>query len=684
MATETPPAPTDSDHRTVAPLRLELRDGRMQLRAAPPRRVELADATVGMVIRRGGERLEWHAESLRADGLEALWVETGMRVELRSAEVDGALVLSLALENCGDEAVVLEEIAPLSVRGSQGVHLGGGAAHWSVFRNGYQSWSATRAYRMDEADRDPAWGFLRESHVDVRHRAAGRAGVLRSDLVTVIVDRDSGAALGLGFLDARAFFGAVVVEAPRGRLRRLAAVLDADGVALPPGGRLELPPLWLAAAADGEELLAAWAAAAGRAMQARVDDDSPVGWCSWYYYFDRVREADIIENLAPLAALRDRLPCDYVMVDDGYQRAIGDWFETNDKFPRGMRWLATQIRAAGFQAGIWLAPFLVRREARLFRERPEWLLRTPSGRPRRACWNPVWGLRAPAYALDTTHPEVLAWLADLARTAVHQWGYRVLKCDFLYAAALPGVRHDAGATRAQALRRGLQAIRDGAGDDAFLLGCGCPLGPAVGLVDGMRIGPDVAPFWTSWISRWLLRDRHGVATRNALRNILTRAFMHRRLWLNDPDCLMVRGDETALTLDEVRSLAAVIGLSDGMFVLSDRMDALGEKRRGLLEQAHALRGGAARVVDLFASGLPELVHTAYEERMAIGAFNFGERAVDRVIGIEMPVADNQVRELWSDAVLPVRDARVVLGAVPPHASRVLLCDPPPRSTTSDA
>ena len=71
----------------------------------------------------------------------------------------------------------------------------------------------------------------------------------------------------------------------------------------------------------------------------------------------------------------------------------------------------------------------------------------------------------------------------------------------------------------------------------------------------MRIGPDVAPFWTNWISRWLLRDRHGVATKNAVRNTLTRAFMHRRLWLNDPDCLMVRDGETALTLDEVQSLA---------------------------------------------------------------------------------------------------------------------------------
>ena len=40
--------------------------------------------------------------------------------------------------------------------------------------------------------------------------------------------------------------------------------------------------------------------------------------------------------------------------------------------------------------------------------------------------------------------------------------YRMLKLDFLFAAAIPGGRRDPSATRAQALRRGLQALRDAA------------------------------------------------------------------------------------------------------------------------------------------------------------------------------------------------------------------------------
>jgi alpha-galactosidase len=316
----------------------------------------------------------------------------------------------------------------------------------------------------------------------------------------------------------------------------------------------------------------------------------------------------------------------------------------------------------------------VRPEARLFSARPEWLLRTPAGRPRRACWNPVWSLGRPAFALDTTHPEVLEWLTQLARTVVQQWGYRILKLDFLYAAALPGVRYDREATRAQALRRGLQAIRAGAGADAFLLGCGCPLGPAIGIVDGMRIGPDVAPFWANWVSRWLLRGRHGVATSHAVRNSLTRAFMHRRLWLNDPDCLMVRADETALTVDEVQTLAAVIGLTDGMLVLSDRIDALPEERRALVEKTYRLLGGTASVSDLFASDPPTVVRSTYRDRAVIGVFNFADRAVDRTIEVGIAVRGDSVRELWTDTVLPVREGRVEVESIPAHGSRLLAAE----------
>jgi alpha-galactosidase len=185
------------------------------------------------------------------------------------------------------------------------------------------------------------------------------------------------------------------------------------------------------------------------------------------------------------------------------------------------------------------------------------------------------------------------------------FGYSYLKLDFLYAGAAPGRRHDPSLTRAETLRRGLEAIRAGAGDDAFILGCGCPIGPAIGVIDGMRIGPDVSPSWGSTAS--------GVAdpsTVYALDAIVARSFMHRRLWLNDPDCLMVRGRETRLTADERAALAATIGASGGMLLISDDMRILdaeaGKLFRAVAKIAAEIDSYAMRepvlALDLMATG----------------------------------------------------------------------------------
>jgi len=58
------------------------------------------------------------------------------------------------------------------------------------------------------------------------------------------------------------------------------------------------------------------------------------------------------------------------------------------------------------------------------------------------------------------------------------------------------VRHTTGGlTHAERTRAGLGAIRDGLGTEALALASGAPLQHAVGLVNSMRIGPDVDASW---------------------------------------------------------------------------------------------------------------------------------------------------------------------------------------------
>jgi predicted exporter len=62
----------------------------------------------------------------------------------------------------------------------------------------------------------------------------------------------------------------------------------------------------------------------------------------------------VIANLAAAQRLFDPRAFRVIQLDDGFQRAAGDW-ETNAKFPHGHRWLTDHIRAAGFIPGLWLA-----------------------------------------------------------------------------------------------------------------------------------------------------------------------------------------------------------------------------------------------------------------------------------------------------------------------------------------
>jgi alpha-galactosidase len=208
--------------------------------------------------------------------------------------------------------------------------------------------------------------------------------------------------------------------------------------------------------------------------------------------------------------------------------------------------------------------------------------------------NEHWG--GHVHVLDTTDPEVLAHLEGVAADLVAA-GFPYLKLDFTYAPSIGGRYADPSQTPAQRVRAGMEAVRRGAGDDTFLLGCGLPLGAGIGLVDGMRIGADVAPSWDLRPGQYApggYADNEP-ATVNAWRNTLTRSWMHRRLWLNDPDCLMLRTVGTELRPSEVEAWALAVGASGGMALVSDDLALLDEPaRRPAGRRPHHRAGGRRR------------------------------------------------------------------------------------------
>jgi len=106
----------------------------------------------------------------------------------------------------------------------------------------------------------------------------------------------------------------------------------------------------------------------------------------------------------------------------------------------------------------------------------------------------------------------------------------------------------------------------------------------------MRIGEDTAPYWKTKPSAF-----QGPNAYFALKNALTRSFMHKTLWLNDPDCLLLRSSEIELAENERTCYALAAGALDNMILDSDDLSLIDEAGRAVLEQALNLRGGRAIV-----------------------------------------------------------------------------------------
>ena len=100
----------------------------------------------------------------------------------------------------------------------------------------------------------------------------------------------------------------------------------------------------------------------------------------------------------------------------------------------------------------------------------------------------------------------------------------------------------------------------------------------------MRSSTDITPHWAR-------RDRHIYAEAptvpNVCRNVINHKYFDGRLWVNDPDTLIVRDDSTKLTQNEVELWTEAISLVGGSLMLSDRMSTLNPARMPLVRKALA-------------------------------------------------------------------------------------------------
>lgn len=410
-----------------------------------------------------------------------------------------------------------------------------------VYAEGWQSWSPAGALPVTTA---PQPVTSPESlAIDCQYARAAPAGCFEGAGLLAVDPADGGPVTVFGTQDA-----ATRVPVIQARLHGEELVVSSDApVTITPDPGPGGVPGALGRWAD------VFAARAAPTLEFRA---IPPVWCSWYQYYSGVTQADVLTNLAAMDALR--VPVGVVQIDDGYEACPGDWLSPSGRFP-DLPGLIARITGTGRRAGIWIAPMLLGRSSELFAAHPDWaVLDAVTGEPVYAgtvC-------RDSCTALDLTHPDAARYLSTVLGT-LRDWGVSYFKIDFCYAGAHEGTRY-ANMTGVEAYRHGLRLIRAAIGPDAVLVGCGAPILPSAGLVDAMRVGPDIAADYEPSGGQPTLPSQ-----RNAARNVIARAWQHGRFWINDPDCLMLRPQ-----VQRREEWASVVERYGGLRCCGDGLDQL--------------------------------------------------------------------------------------------------------------
>lgn len=370
-------------------------------------------------------------------------------------------------------------------------------------------------------------------------------------------------------------------------------------------------------------------------------EPQPAVYCTWYHA-GASDERKIAANTEFAARHLRPFGLNVMQIDDKWQAILPKGFrhegkikttgpikvfvDAKDNYSQGMAATARKIASHGMVPGIWFMPFAGNYRNPYFD--PDIFAKNPDG-------TPFHDGRWSGTCLDLSHPKAQAFVAQRVKR-IHGWGYRYFKLDGMHTGApshnlyvhkayrsdtFPDSRlQNPGMTHIEAYRKGLEIVRKNA-PETIILGCNVSqnmisMGPAFGLIDAMRIGPD-----------------NGSAGRGNWNGVKVGAwhgsnlyFLNGRVWHNDPDPVYVRPSNP---LDKARLMCSWVAVSGAMLTTSYQFADLPAERLDLLKRMLPGHGLLGRPADLFETDQARiwlLTDTRRSVRRdVIGLFNWEEK-----------------------------------------------------------
>ena len=496
----------------------------------------------------------------------------------------------------------------------------------------------------DAYNTDGAWRCFCD--VLTLYSAAGRQGV-----TFAAVGRPSAAVQfrchvknGAASLLAACQMGGVVLEPGQVREGQETAILP-----LPYEDALDLAMRWMAATHG-----------------ARTQRPPVVGWCSWYDKCANITARDVLAVAETAVRLRERIPLDYIQIDDGFQKTVGDWDCHPLKFPDGWAAIIEKIRAAGSVPGIWLAPLAVHESTDVFKQHPEWFQHDAKGNLAGEANN--WGPKS--RWLDPTHPGAREFIRGIIRKCRAE-GFEYFKIDF-NSLNEETVLHDSSQTPFEALRGLYTLYREEMGEVSYLLSCTGFARWTVGLADGSRIGADSCAEW---------RAPHPCCISQTLKDAGRTAAANGILYANDPDVTYLR-PRGPLTEEERRSWHSYVGLLGGFMMVSEALDHCSPADLRMLEiltppapeKGRSVAGGS----DPDHKVLGLVSRRPWGNAITLTAYNPHGAAMDLEVDLALfglPAERFAVWSFWDGVAWETAGDRLTLKALPPHGCKLLRLTP---------
>ena len=335
---------------------------------------------------------------------ESLRLEKRVHVELREA-YSGFAFCQLSYRNLSPR--------PLKLRGWRSAEL----QLLALSTEEPQFWSYCGSTHEDRRDwvQPVKAGFTQENFMGMTASDYGGG--------TPIIDvwrRDCG--LAVGHLESQPRLLALPLA--RSGRDAVLAISEAVDRTIAPGEELRLPETFIAThTGDYFATLDAYrrimAERGLRSPQSPSAAYEPI-WCAWGY--ERACTVQLIEDTLP--KVKD-LGLSWAVIDDGWQKNVGDWQPDPRKYPRGaadLQHLVQDIRARNLKPRLWVAPLAAAPGSDLLHDHTDLLLLDKDGAPQAVSW---WN----SFYLCPAYTPTVSYTETLVRRFIGEWGFAGLKVD---------------------------------------------------------------------------------------------------------------------------------------------------------------------------------------------------------------------------------------------------------------